>query len=227
MKELNKATRDEQLKRDIAENFKKVCYSPSRRVANDSLNRISTHHLGINEYIASSIEPYLNKFARSYIDNFTRGYNTTSAGESINLIKSDMSASNYTLLEMKKIIIRKFDRKEIIREETYFLHNQKEGILENRFGVRVRSNIKEKLTASLLKSTRLMEVASEDGDDPDFTTYYDPEDPDKALYKTNEFQYSCLKLKFSGMPCSHLIRKNIDRNKNPFLLLRKYIIHAF
>lgn len=237
LKELNKSTRNEQLKTDIAADFKKICYSPSKKVVLNSLERIKSYSLqGLNDYIHNSIEPesILHKFSRAYIDDFTCGYNTTSPGESMNsLSKRDMQASNYSLLEMKKAIIVKFQRKQIIREEYDALSYRKDNILEDSFGVIVKDKIKDKLINSLHKSTRLVEIEDshkyihEELDESlneikgKLSNYYDPNDDDQVLYATDGFHCSCGKLIYAGIPCSHIIKKCLDNNQNPFFLIRK------
>lgn len=198
--------------------FDRIGRCPKKEIVDLCIEEMKTISEELSDYVTNHIEPLLPQFARAYIDKFSLGYNVSSLAESTNsLFKRDLKSCNYTLKDIRIEIIESFKHKAAI--ENYKIYNARKHpcILRDTYGISVSEKVKMLLLESLLKSFRLI------NQEPN--KYIDPNCPDE-VFQVNYPVCECNKLKFSGLPCSHIMRFSIENKINPMTLVNKrYLIN--
>ena len=199
--------------------WKRICYSPKQSVVDTCVQKLRDYrNARLGHYIDKHVVPLLPKFARAFIPEFTAGYNVSSLSESANaLLKRNMTAAYYTLREIKDCVRMVFRQKNVNAHEKLLLSRRGGLFLEREFGISVAPKVEELLVASLVKSFRLENI----GDN----VYRDRRYPDE-FFRVDYPECECRKLKYSGLPCSHIMKWSLENKKNPMLLVsERYLAH--
>lgn len=213
-KKLTKCNFNDDDKEAIKLLWKRICYSPKKEVVISCIDEIKKYDCyKLNHYLEKHVVPLLSKFSRAFIPVFTAGYNVTSLSESANsMLKRNLTSAYYTLYEIKDMIRRSYFQKNIVTHERLIASQRGGSFLDEKFGLTVAPNIEEKLILSLLKSFRLQEC--------DENKYIDPYYPDEIFEIDIKGELpicECGKVKYSGLPCSHLMKWSLDHKINPML----------
>ena len=191
--------------------FERIGRCAHRDVVQKCVQELKTISPQLDRYVSKHLEPLLHQFSRAYIQSFTYGYNVSSLAESTNaMIKSGLTARNYTLAEIRQEIIDAFNHKQAVQRYEELNKRANPSILETRYGVKVSEKVRVQLLGSLLKAFRLID----NGD----STYTDPKHPDET-YSVFYPHCECRKMEISMLPCSHLMRYSIDHEINPCKLV--------
>ena len=217
MKNLEKKLNELHLPPEIKENvkllFNRIARCPKKEVVLLCIKEMKNVCKELAEYVENHIEPLLPQFSRAFIEDFTLGYNVSSLAESTNyLFKKDLTTQNYTLKEIRIEIIESFRNKNAIQRYKEYYSRKKPCVLKDTYGIKVSEKVKTLLLDSLLKSFRLISKNS--------NVYIDPNMPDE-YYQVNYPICECQKLKYSGLPCSHIMRYSIENRINPMSLIDK------
>lgn len=134
------------------------------------------------------------------------------------MLKRNLTSAYYTLFEIKENIRRAYYNKNIVQHEKLIAKQRGGSFLDETFGIVVHSKVEEILISSLLKAFRLNKV--------DDNCYFDPRFPDEK-FEINYPDCECQKVRYSGLPCSHIMRWSLDHKLNPMLQVsKKYLEYA-
>lgn len=193
--------------------FDRIGHCPKKEIVDLCIEEMKSISNGLKDYVNNHIEPLLSQFARVYIDKFSLGYNVSSLAESTNsLFKRDLKSCNYTLTDIQIEINESFKHKSAIERYKDYYARKHPCVLRDTYDIRVSEKVKILLLDSLLKCFRLIKQGS--------NKYIDPNCPDE-IFQVDYPVCECNKLKFAGLPCSHIMRYSIEIQINPMTLVNK------
>lgn len=173
-------------------------------------------------YMEMNVDEKIDMIAKSRINYFTCGYNTSSISESMNnKLKKDLPLRELTLTEIRQHL--SFVENNSMLNNRYYKKRKNIKILPkdivaimSRYNV--SENVAEAIAGSIEKSNKLEIMFNENGSctikDPKINT--DAKQTYYETYHIHNNRCSCYKQESTGLPCSHYIRYLKETQQNWF-----------